>query len=76
MRAAALWLGLGLLVGLPFALLGVGRADASARSSSLGFRLLVLPASVLLWPWVLARLRAGRPARERNSHRDAAQARP
>lgn len=47
------YVGLGVLCALPFALL-VGRIEPSARGASLGFRLLILPGAVLLWP-VIAR---------------------
>jgi hypothetical protein len=49
----------GLAVGVPFVLRGVDRVDASAQGASLGFRLLILPGTVALWPlmatkWVKA----------------------
>ena len=45
----------GTAVGLPFVLRGVDRVDASARGTTLGFRLLILPGSVALWPLVLTK---------------------
>ncbi len=45
----------GLTVGVPFALRGVDRVDASARGASLGFRLLILPGTVALWPLMVAK---------------------
>jgi hypothetical protein len=51
----------GVLVGVPFVLRGVQRVDPAARGAGLGFRLLILPATVALWPLLAARwLRAGR----------------
>jgi hypothetical protein len=51
----------GLLVGLPFVLRGVDRVDDAARGAGLGFRLLILPGTVALWPLLLAKwLRASR----------------
>ena len=49
----------GLAVGVPFVLRGVDRVDASAQGASLGFRLLILPGTVALWPlmatkWIMA----------------------
>src|SRR5262249_8399956 len=44
------YLGCGLVVGVPFILRGVGRVDEAARGASLGFRLLILPGTVALWP--------------------------
>lgn len=54
------WCAIGLLVAVPFLLFGVGRAVDGAKGSSLGFRLVVLPAATLLWPvllrlWITAR---------------------
>ena len=54
----------GLAVGVPFVLRGVDRVDASAQGASLGFRLLILPATVALWPlmvtkWIMARRPGG-----------------
>jgi hypothetical protein len=59
----SVYLACGLAVGVPFVLRGVDRVDASARGASLGFRLLILPGTVALWPlmatkWIRA-LRAG-----------------
>ena len=44
------YLACGLAVGVPFVLRGVDRVDASAQGASLGFRLLILPGTVALWP--------------------------
>ena len=56
----------GLAVGVPFVLRGVGRADEAARGASLGFRLLILPGALALWPlmaakWVNAIRSGGHP---------------
>jgi hypothetical protein len=55
------YLSCGLAVGVPFILRGVDRVDEAARGSSLGFRLLILPGTVALWPlmalkWIRAEL--------------------
>ena len=47
----------GLLVGLAFLLFGIERVEPAARGAH-GFRPLMLPGLVLLWPWVLLRWRA------------------
>jgi len=65
------------LVGLVFAVFfvwsGVGRIDPSAGEGSWGFRLLILPGCVALWPLMLRRLRSHRPPpEEHNAHRDLA----
>ena len=66
----------GLAVSIPFVIVGVGRIDPHAAHSSWGFRLLIIPGTVALWPLLLRRwLRsAGEPPEERNAHRCAAKA--
>jgi hypothetical protein len=50
----------GLLLAVPFVTFGVGRLDEAARGAPLGFRLLILPGAVALWPLIAVRwLRAG-----------------
>ena len=59
-----------------FAWRGVGRVDPAAKSAGLGFRLVILPGVVALWPMLLRRWLAGSlPPAERNAHRDAASTR-
>ena len=45
----------GLLFGIWFAARGAGRLDFAATTGSAGFRLLILPGGVLLWPLLLPR---------------------
>ena len=71
--ALTVWVVVGLIVGVPFILRGVGRVDPLAAEGSVGFRLAILPGVVALWPLVLRRWKAGPPPpTERNAHRDAA----
>jgi hypothetical protein len=56
LRIAAAYLLLGLLFGLPFVALGAGRLDPAARGAGMGFRLLILPGSIALWPILAWRL--------------------
>lgn len=71
----AVYLAFGVAFALPFVLTWVDRIDPAARRGSWGFRLLILPGSVALWPVLLARLRRGSPPpEERNPHRDRARA--
>jgi len=63
----------GLLFAPFFAFKGVQRVDPAAAGGTLGFRLIILPGVVALWPLLALRwLRGGRPPAERNAHRDAA----
>lgn len=58
--AAGAYVGAGLVFGAAFVLRGVGRVDEAARHAPMGFRLVILPGAVALWPWLLAKwLRAG-----------------
>ena len=66
---------LGLLFSLFFVLFGVQSIDPAARGAGIGFRLIVVPGCVLLWPLLLVRwIRASEPPEESNPHRDLARA--
>jgi hypothetical protein len=73
-RLLGLYAGLGLLFGLGFVTRGVERLDPAARGASRGFRLIVLPAAVALWPLLLRRWLGGAaaPPVESSAHRRAA----
>jgi hypothetical protein len=43
----------GLLVAIWFCFFGAGKIDAGAARSGIGFKLIILPAALLLWPLVL-----------------------
>ena len=58
---AAVYLAAGLLFSLPFLLRWAGRLDPAAQAGSTGFRVLILPGVVLLWPLLVRKL-ARRPA--------------
>lgn len=49
----------GLLFALAFAFRGAGAIDATAKSGTVGFRLLILPGAAVLWPVLLTRWVAG-----------------
>ena len=70
----AIYVGLGLLFAVPFVLWGAGRVDPVARESSWGFRLVVVPGVVALWPLLAKRWLFGPhgPPAEKNAHRLAA----
>ncbi len=61
--ALAIYLALGALFAIPFALRGAARLDPVARAGSIPFKILILPGAVLLWPalalmWRRARARS------------------
>lgn len=69
--AAAIYLLAGVIFGLPFVALWVDRIDRAAAGAPIGFRLLILPGAVALWPLLLSRLLwwSKAPPTERNAHR-------
>jgi len=71
-RFSGAYLVLGMLFALPFAFHWVNRIDPVAARGTLGFRLLILPGSALLWPLLLRRALRGRAATpdQRGTHRD------
>jgi hypothetical protein len=72
--AAGVYFALGLLFAVPFLARGVARIDPAAREGTWGFRLVVLPGVVALWPLLARRWLSGRgePPVESNAHRRAA----
>jgi hypothetical protein len=70
-RLLGVYAGVGLLFALAFSSRGVEKLDPAAEGSGWGFRLIILPASIALWPWLLARWRSGASGQpiENNEHR-------
>lgn len=68
---AGTYLAVGLLFSGPFVAVGVGRVDPHAARATWGFRLLIVPGAVLLWPLLARRWLSGlrEPPAERNAHR-------
>ncbi|HEU5217472.1 MAG TPA: hypothetical protein VFU23_02380 [Gemmatimonadales bacterium] len=58
--AAAGYLALGLLFAVPFAWRWAARLDPAAKAGTWGFRLVMLPGAMLLWPLLAVRLRRTR----------------
>lgn len=57
---AGAYVALGVLFAFPFVAVGAGRIDPDARAGTWGFRALILPGSVLLWPLLARRwMRSG-----------------
>ena len=67
------YLAAGVLFAVPFVLRWVRRIDPDAEGGSRGFRALIFPGAVALWPVLLWRVRQGSGALpvERSAHRDA-----
>jgi hypothetical protein len=71
---SSFYLACGLVFAVPFALFGVGKIDSHAAHGTWGFRLLIIPGTILLWPMLVHRWLKGihEPLEERNAHRCAA----
>ncbi len=65
---------LGVVFAIAFVWKGAGKIDPAARDGSLGFRMLIFPGAVALWPLLARRWLggAGVPPEEKNPHRLAA----
>ena len=48
-----LYLAAGLVFAVPFAIKGVTRIDENAVGSKWGFRLIIIPGSIVFWPLLL-----------------------
>ena len=71
--AVAAYIAVGLLFSAAFVATGVGRIDPSARHAPIGFRMLIVPGTVALWPLLAIRwIRGQQPPAESTTHRIAA----
>jgi hypothetical protein len=70
----AVYLVCGLIAAIPFALVGVKKIDPHAAHGSWGFRLLIIPGTMIFWPVLLRRWARGvrSPPEECNAHRKLA----
>ncbi|MFK7847519.1 MAG: hypothetical protein AB8G77_19665 [Rhodothermales bacterium] len=66
-----IYLGLGVLFAILFLSLRLKKSDPDANGSSIGFRAIVLPGIILLWPALARRWIAGitTPHEEKSPHR-------
>ena len=74
LMVTAAYLVAGTVFALYFVTIGVMKLDKAARGTSIFFRLLISPGTIVLWPYLMSRLVRGseEPREERNSHRDLA----
>ena len=70
----AVYLACGLAFAIPFAMIGAKRIDRHAAHGSWGFRVLIIPGTMALWPLLLRRWAGGakEPPEQRDAHRFAA----
>ena len=68
-----IYLSWGFIFAIYFAVVGVKHIDSHAVHGTLGFRLLIVPGAVMLWPVLMRRWLAGHrePPEEKNAHRCA-----
>lgn len=68
-----IYLLLGLLFAIPFAFFGAQKIDPGAVEGTWGFKLLLIPGSMIFWPLLMVRwLRRLPPPEECSAHRSAA----
>jgi len=73
------YVGVGAVFALGFSTRWVDRFEENAAHGSWGFRVLLFPGAVALWPLLARRAFSRHPERsptERNAHRDAARSEP
>ena len=51
----AIYLALGFLFAIPFVIKGVTSIDEGAYGSSWGFRMIIIPGTIVFWPFLLHR---------------------
>jgi len=70
---AGIYLLAGLVFAIPFVWVGVEKIDPHAGHGSWGFRVLIIPGTLFLWPLLARRWVKGvhEPPEEKNSHRCA-----
>ncbi len=49
----ATYLVCGFLFAIPFIIKGIGKVDESARGSTIGFRIIIMPGVIVFWPFLL-----------------------
>jgi hypothetical protein len=73
LRVLGIYLTIGVLFAVPFALVGSGKIDPAAAKGTWGFRVLILPGAMIFWPLLMCRwVKRAPPPEERSAHRNAA----
>ena len=52
---AAIYLVLGVLFVIPFLMKGLNKIDEGTKGSTIGFKIIIIPGVVVLWPVLLAK---------------------
>lgn len=52
---AAIYLAIGFLFAIPFVIKGVHKVDEAAHGGSIGFRIIIIPGTMVFWPLLLKR---------------------
>ena len=67
------YLAIGVVFAIPFAVFGLKSVDPGAVAGTWGFKLLILPGSAVFWPYLLKRwISKSPPPAETSAHRRAA----
>jgi len=71
MAAIYIYLAIGFFVGTALISFGLSRVDSETSGSGLGFRLVILPGVIALWPLLLRRTirGGGEPSLQKDPHR-------
>ena len=70
---SGIYLAIGLLFSFPFVFFGARVIDPAAVGGRIGFKLLIIPGSVIFWPYLLKRwLSKTPPPEEKSAHRQSA----
>jgi hypothetical protein len=71
LMALGVYLLIGFLFAIAFALIGAGRIDDVARHGTIGFRVLIVPGAAALWPMLLVKwIRTGRMSGTHEGHKE------
>ena len=63
-----IYLAAGFVFAIPFVIKGVDKIDEGAHGSGIGFRLIIIPGTIVFWPLLLRRWMAARDGAETKSH--------